>query len=93
MKDEHISHPHHTLLSHGLGAIKHQSTGSTVMSQGIAIRARTGKVDASRLYILLKNRAVYVYPKPLAAEQQAKLVEEISKNGKQVQLKYWKNVR
>ena len=63
------------------------------MSQGIAIRARTGKVDASRLYILLKNRAVYVYPKPLAAEQQAKLVEEISKNGKQVQLKYWKKVR
>lgn len=93
MKDERISHPHHTLLSQGLGAIKHQSTGSTVMSQGIAIRARPGIKHPERLYILLKNRAVYVYPRPLAVEKQQQLVQEIGKKGKQVQLKYWKKVR
>ena len=54
---------------------------------------QAGRVHEDRLYIQLKNNAVYLHSCSLTEEEQVRVMSGIALNKGRVQLKQWKKVR
>lgn len=63
------------------------------MSQGIAVKIARGKVRPERLYIRLKNGAVYKHRETLSPEQQEQTKQALINAKGRVTLRYWERVR
>lgn len=64
--------------------------------RGRPVRYSRGKKYSNRLYIQLKNRAVYVFPRPLTAAAMARAETRLfsaMEKGQTIALKQWKKVR
>lgn len=63
------------------------------MSIGTAVAFKRGTTNKSRLYVSIKNGAVYRYPRRLTEKGIQELVSAVSNAKKKVRLKHWELVR